>query len=318
MLSDCAETEVDVTRVAIVGAGAMGSVFGVALAQTEADVVLVDVNAAHVAAINRAGLAVEAADGTTRQATGLRAVTDPADEAAVDLLFVFVKGVHTDAAMVAAAPLIGPSTVVVSLQNGWGNGDVVARHVDPRRIVVGTTLVSAGSLGPGRVAETASGVTKLGPFVGDDLAGAERTAQVLRAAGLEVEVSTDVRRDIWTKLVLNAAANPTGALTGLHASALVEHAPMWQLVQALAREAVVVARAEGYDLDADAMIASIREVLVNAGPSRASMLQDFDAGRASEIDVITGAVVRAAARHGIDVPHNATILALVQGVERAR
>jgi 2-dehydropantoate 2-reductase len=89
-------------------------------------------------------------------------------------------------------------------------------------------------------------------------------------------------------------------------------------VQALAREAVVVARAEGYDLDADAMIASIREVLVNAGPSRASMLQDFDAGRASEIDVITGAVVRAAARHGIDVPHNATILALVQGAERAR
>jgi 2-dehydropantoate 2-reductase len=305
-------------RVAVVGAGAMGSVFGLALARAGADVVLVDVDAEHVEAINRDGLVVERADGTAVHSARPRAVTDPAGEAAADLLFVFVKGVHTEAATQAAAPLIGPATVVVSLQNGWGNGDVLARHVDAARIVVGTTLVSAGLRGPGRVAETASGVTKLGPFAGDDLAGAERTAQVLRAAGLEAIVSADVRYDIWSKLVLNAAANPTGALTGLAADALVEHGPMWQLMQALAREAVSVARAEGYDMDPDATIATIRDVLVKAGSSRASMLQDFDAGRRSEIDVITGAVVRAAARHGIDVPHNATILALVQGAEQAR
>src|SRR5581483_10971413 len=135
-------------------------------------------------------------------------------------------------------------------------------------------------------------------------------------AGLEAKVVPAVRPEIWKKLVLNAATLPTAALTGMNAGALTAHEPMHELVTETAREAVAVARALGYDIDEEERVEAIHSLLGRAGPTKASMLQDFEAGRRTEVDVINGAVVRAGEQTGVQVPLNRAFVALVKGWER--
>jgi 2-dehydropantoate 2-reductase len=127
-----------------------------------------------------------------------------------------------------------------------------------------------------------------------------------------------VRPEIWKKLILNAATLPTSALTGMNAGALTAHADTHELVTATAREAAAVARALGYEIDPDERVGTIHALLEKAGPSKASMLQDFEAGRRTEIDVINGAVVRAADETGTPVPLNRGLMRLVKGWESMR
>jgi 2-dehydropantoate 2-reductase len=302
-------------RTAIVGAGAMGSVFGGAIAEQGGDVLLVDVAQEHVDAITARGLAIEERDGSTR-VIAVRATTDPAAEPAADIVAVFVKGYHTSSALDLGAPLIGSDTVVVSLQNGWGNGDVIAERMPPERIVVGISYHSAAVLGPGRVAHTASGPVTVGPFSGDDLGRASMVAGVLRAAGFEVEITAEVREQIWKKLVLNAAALPVAALTALVAGGLAAQ-PAWDLVGTLASETIAVGRAIGISLDRETELEHIRHVLEAAGDTKASMLQDVEAGKRTEIETINGAVSRLGRAAGVETPLNDAMVCLIRAYEQA-
>jgi 2-dehydropantoate 2-reductase len=243
---------------------------------------------------------------------------DPSGAAPADLVVVFVKSFATDAALSLAAPLIGQSTLVLSLQNGWGNGEALARHVPAERVLVGVTYHSAGVSAPGVVDHTAAGKTWLGPWRNADMTGAVRIAAVLSAAGVPAEATDGIEERIWRKLMLNLAANPVAALTGLRSNELIREAAIVGLMAAITRESVAVARAEGHDFDVDETIAYVRASLEGAGTSLASMRQDVIAGRATEIETITGALVRAAERHAIDVPTNRAIYALVKGYEAAR
>jgi 2-dehydropantoate 2-reductase len=245
------------------------------------------------------------------------AATDPASVGPVDLAVVFVKCYHTEVAAQSLGPLLGDETAVVSLQNGWGNEEILARHVGVNRVVAGVTYNSGTVVDLGKVAHTGVGPTIVGPFEGADLAGARRVAEALESAGFDVTVSAEIRTEIWKKLVLNAATLPQSALTGLRIAPLGEPGPMLDLVDDAAREATAVARAAGYDIDADERIAMAHGLLSRGGDGKASMLQDFEAGRRTEVDVITGAVLREAERFGIDVPVNRTLYALVKGWERA-
>jgi len=155
----------------------------------------------------------------------------------------------------------------------------------------------------------------MGPYQGDDPGSAEQLAHAIRDGGLEAAVTAVVRPEIWKKLILNAATLPTAAVTGMNAGRLTAHAEMHQLVTETAREAVAVARGLGYDIDVDERVDAIHALLERAGPTKASMLQDFEAGRRTEIDVINGAVVRAAEGQGLDVPLNRAFVALVAGWE---
>ena len=131
-------------------------------------------------------------------------------------------------------------------------------------------------------------------------------------------MASPVRPEIWKKLILNAATLPPAALTGMHAGALTASEDAHALVTDTAREAVAVARALGYDIDADERVTAIHALLEKAGPSKASMLQDFEAGRRTEVDVINGAVVRAADETGVEVPLNRSLLRLVKAWESPR
>jgi 2-dehydropantoate 2-reductase len=158
----------------------------------------------------------------------------------------------------------------------------------------------------------------MGPFEGESVAGAERLATAISDGGLDAHVVSPVRPEIWKKLILNAATLPTAALTGMHAGALTAQPDMHALVTETAREAVAVARALGYDIDEQERVDAIHGLLTRAGPARASMLQDFEAGRRTEIDVVNGAVVKAADEQGVAVPLNRAFVQLVRGWESVR
>jgi 2-dehydropantoate 2-reductase len=216
-----------------------------------------------------------------------------------------------------ARSLVGAGTTVVSQQNGWGNADVLAGVYLPVQLVIGVTYHSAMVLEPGCVAHTGKGPTVVGPYLdGVPLDRAERVGALLSGAGIDTAVTPQVKTEVWKKLILNAATLPTASLTRLRAGDLGQPGPMRDLVDAVAAEATAVAQAQGYDIDRQERIDRIHTVLAGAGQGKGSMLQDVEARRKTEIEVINGAVVRAAERAGIDVPLNRAMVALIGGLER--
>ncbi len=303
-------------KIAVVGAGAMGSIFGARFAQAGHDTVLVDVAEPLVDAINAGGVTVVRGDEETT--TRMPATSDFASVGPVEVAVFFVKCYHTASAAEMARPLVGPDTVVASLQNGWGNGDVLAALFPPEQVTIGVTYNSGLLQGPGRVLHPAEQPTFVGPFADGASDGPAKLARALNDAGLAATVVSPVRPEIWKKLVLNAATLPIAALTGMNAGALTACVDTHVLVTDTAREAVAVARALGYDIDADERTMAIHALLEKAGPTKGSMLQDFEAGRRTEIDVINGAVVKAADEVGADIPLNRAFVRLVKGWESLR
>jgi 2-dehydropantoate 2-reductase len=303
-------------KIAVVGSGAMGSIFGAGFSEAGHDTVLVDVAKALVEKVRADGVTIVGKDGDQR-VVRVNATTDPAEVGPCDLVVFFVKCYHTASAAETARPLVGENTVVASLQNGWGNGDVLASAYDPRQVAVGVTYNSGTVLELGKVAHPGVGPTHVGAFA-NGTETAKPLEEALSSAGFEVHTSAHIRTDIWKKLILNAATLPTAAIPGMNAGALTAHNEMHDLVSEVGREAVAVARAQGYDIDEQERIDYIHSLLEKAGPTRGSMLQDFEAGRQTEIDVINGAVVRAGEETGTPTPLNRALVALVKGWEAMR
>lgn len=302
-------------KIAVVGAGAMGSIFGARFHQAGHETVLVDVAQRLVDTINADGVTVVRGEDET--VTRVPATADPASVGPVDIVVFFTKCYHTAAAAEGARALVGPDTVIASLQNGWGNGDVLAATYPPEQVVVGVTYNSGLLQGAGRVVHPAEQPTLVGSFT-DGGDGAGRLAEALESAGLSATVAAPVRPEIWKKLILNAATLPSAALTGMTAGELGASEHSSALVSDTTREAVAVAQALGYDIDFDERITTILALLGKAGPSKASMLQDVEAERRTEIDVINGAVVKAADEVGVDVPINRSLFRLIKGWETKR
>ena len=300
-------------RIAIVGAGALGSAFGAGFIRAGHDVTFIDVSAALVDALNATGITI--VDGEQQSPVAVRATTDAVTVAAPDLIMVFVKAYDTDGAARMIAPILGPDTVLATLQNGLGAGDVLASHCPGARIVYGATYHAATVLEPGRVRHTV-GPTFAGPREGADMSGAQRLAGACVDAGWPVQAMPDVAPAVWKKLLLNCT-NAVAALTGMSGAAQVADVHVQRLLHDVMAEAIAVAHALGYTgLELEACVRDMHEVLTRAGDGRASMLQDFDAGRRTEIDALNGAVVRAAEGLKIGVPINRALHSLVKGWER--
>jgi 2-dehydropantoate 2-reductase len=295
------------------GAGAMGGIVGGLLAP-HAHVTLVDVWQEAVAAINAEALKLEDRDGEVALVP-LQATSDPATVGPVDLVVVFVKCYHTEAAVRSAAPLLGPGTTVLTLQNGWGNAPRISALVGAERVLVGLTYNSGTLVGPGHVKHTARGTTYIGELNGTASERQARVVSLLNAAGLETEPTDNVLQAIWTKLTLNTCALPTAALLRFTAGELVAHAGTLALMRGILEETVAVAQAQGIALDLEERWESIVAMLTRAGAGKASMLQDVERRRRTEIDVINGAVVEAGVRLGVATPYNQAMVHMVKALE---
>lgn len=292
----------------------MGGMFGAWLARAGQDVVLIDVSTSAIEAINRDGLKIEEKDGSLATVR-VRATDRPAEVAPVDLILNFVKCYHTEAAVRAAMPMMGAATVVLSLQNGWGNADRIAAIAGRERVMVGLTYHSGTLVAPGHVKHPGVGMTYIGELDGRSSDRLAEAVGVLRDAGIEVTASTAILDEVWKKLALNVCTLPTAALLGFFANELNQFEGTRSIMRALLAETAAVARAQGIRLDEDERWAAITALLDRAVGARGSMVQDVDARRPTEIDVINGAIVAAGRQHGIATPVNDTMVGLIGSLQ---
>lgn len=342
-------------RIGIIGTGAMASIFGGGLMEAGHDVIFVGKNPATVAALNERGLMVDR-DGAASShhaasavmAVGVDANAD-ADDADVtpqagadvtaattegvassgicDIVLVLVKSYDTAAAVSSLGPLVGPNTIIVTLQNGVGAAEIIAAAFPLHpgstggpgsrspQIVQGVTYQGGTIIAPGHVYHHSTAATVFGTHRGTHPAAAETAAETVATlwaeAGWVASVSEDIQAEVWKKVVVNGV-NAIAATTGLASRAMTESASVRQLVEDVVREGMVVAHALGYThLDERQAVADILSVLEETPHGRTSMLQDIDAGRRTEIDVLNGAVIEAAERLGIAVPLNRALYAQV-------
>jgi 2-dehydropantoate 2-reductase len=303
--------------VLVVGGGAMGCLFAAELARAGNKVTVLDPAEPVVAAIGERGVQL-VRDGETVAVSSVTAVTDPAEAGQVEVAFVFVKAQHTAAVADHVVAYLSGETIVASLQNGWGNADVLAGKMRADQLVCGVTYHSCTVLEPGRVAHTGRGPTFVGPYLRDgEPHRASVVAELLAGAGFEVTATPDVHTEIWKKLVLNAATLPVAALTGLSTGPLGHHLEAMSVVDTLTAEAVAVGRGRGLDVSIDERTSRIHTALAGGGKGKASMLQDAQARRKTEVEVVNGAVARAGAELGIPTPFNEAMVALIHGLEES-
>ncbi len=300
-------------RICIVGCGAVGSLFAANLATLDdVDVWAYDLSAAHVAAINEHGLRLT---GAGEVVGGLRATTDPSEIPACELGIVATKAMHAASAIAATAHVFADGAVA-SVMNGLGNEETLARHVG--RVIRGTTFPAGKLLEPGVVQWDVKGDTTFAPFEPQParLHEVERLADACTRGGMPSAALADARPAQWRKVIFNASTNPIGALTGLTHGRVCERPDLRALVSGLVDEGKAIATAQGIMLDADpeALIdhAAKREV---AYDHKASMLQDIEARRTTEIDYLNGGIARFGAELGVPSPLNDTIAALIRGIE---
>jgi 2-dehydropantoate 2-reductase len=301
-------------RVCIVGCGAVGSLFAAHLARKgEAEVWAYDVWKDHVDAIRKNGLRLSgAADFTAR----LNATCNPDEIPRCDYGIVATKAIHTRSAIAQVARAFDSNSAVCSVQNGVGNEEIIAEHVE--FVIRGTTFPAGHPIGPGHVGFDIKGDTWIGPFepTKTPMAKVEELAGLITRSGMNVIPLKDARGAQWTKLIFNASTNPVGALTLLHHGAATRLAPTGQLFSDVIAEGEAVAKALGIELNGDP-----RELVqkgANApGKHRASMLQDVLAKRQTEVDFMNGAIVEWGRKTGVATPLNLALWDLIKGLEHS-
>jgi 2-dehydropantoate 2-reductase len=298
-------------RIAIVGCGAVGSLFAANLAQLDdVEVWAFDASRPHVDAINAHGLRLSGAGDVVGR---VQATADAAELPACDFGIVATKAMHTGAAITATAHAFAGGCVA-TVQNGLGNEETIAAHVE--RVIRGTTFPAGKIVEPGHVQWDVKGDTTLGPYGDTPYEEVERLAEACTRAGMPTAAVQDARGPQWRKVIFNASTNPIGALTGLTHGRVCERPDLRALVSGLVDEGKAVAAAQGIVLDADpeALIDHAAKPEV-AYDHKASMLQDVEARRPTEIDYLNGGIVRFGREHGVPTPLNDAIWALVKGVE---
>ena len=215
----------------------------------------------------------------------------------------------------AIAPMLGQDTAILTLQNGWGNAERIGAIAGKSRVMVGLTYHSGTLVAPGRVKHSGIGMTHVGEIDGAQSARLETAVAAFRRAGLETAPSQRILDEIWRKLALNVCTLPTSALLRFQAHELIQHEGTMALMEGLLDEVIAVAGAQGIDLDRAERWRAITGLLEKAVGARASMLQDVEARRQTEIDVVNGAIVEAGKRHSVPTPLNDAMVWMVKSLQ---
>jgi 2-dehydropantoate 2-reductase len=308
-------------KVVVVGAGQMGSIYGAAALENGNQTWFVDALPAIVDAVNERGLLIDRRDGH-RDTYRVPATLDPAAIGEVqDVILFQTKGWATPAAVESVRPVVGPRTILLTLQNGLGNEEVIRAAFPSNPVLIGMSVHTVITVDTAHYAHTGVRDTHLGPSDGNApgaMEAAETAARAFRRDDFPVEVlpEHEIRRSQWSKFVLNCGSLPVCALTRLPTAVLNGEPLPFAVIDDLTRETCVIARAAGVELDPEERVAFQHDLFSTAG-GRASMLGDVLAHRRTEIDTINGAALRYAERYGVDAPLNQVMFNLVKGLEKA-
>lgn len=302
-------------KVAVVGCGAMGSVYAGLMAHAGHEVYGITLWPDHVAAIQEKGLRVSGISGD--KTLRLAAASLTTDGIGVcDLVIIATKAFDVQSAASAALPLTGPTTVVQTIQNGVGSPQKVARIVPPDQLAVGVVGGYGASVPePGHVHHNGLEVTWFGKYAGLPDSLLESAAQIWRSSGFKVVLHEDVQSMVWKKLIMNVAFSGSSCVTGLTIGQILNNEHAWKVARACSEEAVAVCQAQGIDLGMADPIAHVQSLGGKIPNARPSMLLDSLAGRYGEIDAINGAISRLGAELGVPTPVNDIVVAIVKAKE---
>lgn len=301
-------------KIAVIGTGAMGSVYAALLADAGNDVWAVDTWEPHIDAIRAQGLRVEGASGD--RLVRLEATTSPEAIGTVDLVIIATKAMDVCTAAASALPLLGPDTVVLPIQNGLGSVQAVVQVVGVDPVIVGVAGgFGASVVAPGHVHHHGLELVRLGERQGPVSDRVERVACVWRDAGFRVQTYDDVDRLVWGKLICNVCFSGPCAVLDTSIGEVMASESAWRVASTCAAEAYEVAVARGIDLDFDDPVEHVRAFGAAIPDAHPSVLLDLRSGRRSEIGVINGAIPREARRVGKTAPVNEAVTALVRALE---
>ncbi len=304
-------------KIAIIGAGAMGSVYAALFAEAGHEVVAIDPWQAHVDAINRNGLLLEGASGD-RVVRGIQASTDPMAAHGAELFVLATKAAAVDAAARAIAPLLEPRSLVLTIQNGLGAAERIEAHMAVDNVLLGVADgFGASIVGPGHARHAAMKLIRLGEIGGGATERLERLAEVWRGAGFNARAFDDITRLIWEKFVCNVTFSAPCTVFNCTVGELMARPEWWAVALDCTHEAHAAGLAEGVAFGFDDAARYVADFGAAMPQARPSMLLDHMARRGSEIDAINGMVPVLAARHGLRAPVNAALSAVVRAREAA-
>ncbi|HSV96232.1 MAG TPA: 2-dehydropantoate 2-reductase [Spirochaetota bacterium] len=297
-------------KAGIVGGGAVGSLFAAFFHSAEVEFTLYEKDPVLARAM-AGGLTVNMPDGEISFRPDIASI--PAIVAGCDIVFIFVKSYSTDDAMRDITPVLKDSTLVVTLQNGIGNREIVERHLPAERVVCGSLTIGATRIDATTVSYGGTGSVVIG---GSDPGAVGAVQALLELAGVPVETQGRPDEVIWRKAVINAAINPIGALLEIPNGGILESPDALVLQEAVVDECAAVAASRGIAIDARELNEATRDVCRKTAANLCSMLQDLRAGRRTEIDSINGAMARFGREAGIAAPYNEALFRLVRARER--
>lgn len=302
-------------KIAIVGCGAMGSVYAALLADAGHEVWAIDSWKEHVDAMRNKGLRLEGASGD--RTVKLHASTDAAEAGRCDLVIIATKAMHVEQAATAAKAIVGDNTMVLSIQNGLGGPDKTADVLGRDKVMVGVVGGFGASMrGPGHAHHNGWELVRLGEFAGPVTPRLEQIAEVWRSGGFRVKCFDDIDQLVWEKLICNVCFSGTCTITGLTVGEVMNDVDAWQVASGCAVEAYNVAKARKIRVDIDDPVDYVRNFGSKIPNARPSMLLDHMAKRMSEIEAINGAIPPAAKAVNVAAPFNTVISALVRNKER--
>lgn len=301
-------------KIAIIGSGAMGSLFGGLLAGVT-DTCLYDVNEKHIKAINEHGLIMS--QGSKKNIVKVRATTDPKEIGKMDAVIIFVKYPYTRAAMKAAMECITPETLVVTVQNGIGNVEIIQEFVSSDQIAYGLTTLTSDMKNPGHIEMTTTGKvgTYLWPYNGKVTAQIKEFEEVLNKANIDTEITQEVDRQIWQKLMVNASENTLCAILKVNVSQLMNTPASHEIVKQIIFEVADVAQAKGINISRSEGLEHVLHVTRAVPEHVPSMVIDVLGKRNTEIACLNEAIVAEGKKLGIPTPMTETAARLIRAFE---
>lgn len=302
-------------KVCVIGAGAMGSVFGARLARAGHEVTFVDTWAEHVRAINESGLLVDGIDGEVR--VRARALAAPPAGLGADLAMIWTDANNTRRAAQTAAAVLAADGFAVTLQNGIGNVETLVEALGKPRVAAGSSMCSAAMRAPGHASFTHMGMTSVGEIDGGVSPRVERLRAALADAGFEARVHPDIMSLVWSKFAHNCAVNAICATTGLRVGELARVPALDRFQDRIIDEILAVTAARGIALEPPDFRAHVKDHCWRKF-NRPSMLQHIESGKPTEIDALNARLVEEGRRLGVPTPYNDALACLLKGVEYKR
>ena len=301
-------------KIAIIGCGAMGSIYAGLMADAGYEVWAVDVWEEHIKTIQQQGLRVEGASGD--RTVKVNATTNAADVGPCDLVIVATKAAGVEMAAKAAVSLCRPDTIILTIQNGLGAAERIAQSIDTSQVMIGVVGGFGASMkGPAHAHHNGMQQVRIGEMNGGVSERLEKVVEVWSTSGFNAKGYPDIHQMIWEKFICNVTYSGPSTVTGMRLGQIIETPDAWAIASGCAKEADAVARAKGIDLGFEDVETYVRDFGMNIPNSFPSMQQDHAAGRKSEIDAINGIVPVQAATVGLEAPMNLTVASIIRARE---